>query len=100
MFILIQLIVFWPNKRGRVCNLLNEDKVFLAQQKDSEHIRVFRRLISEYKTVMIGAIAGAKDMHQLAIAQGVIRGMNALEHTLTTQIVLGETMIKDAEKVK
>jgi pantothenate synthetase len=78
--------------------LTNEDKIFLGQQKDAEHIKVFRRLIREYKDVMLTAIAGAKDAHQLAIAQGVIRGMNALEHTLTTQIVLGEALVKESEK--
>lgn len=78
--------------------MTNEDKIFLAQQSGSEHFRVFTRLIQEAKSQMLNAIAGAKSSEQLLVAQGVIRGMNALENTLKTTVAIGESLLKESEK--
>lgn len=77
--------------------MTKEDQVFLAQQKNSEHFRVFKVMIHDAKAQMLNAIAGAKNSEQLLVAQGVIRGLNALENTLNTGVAIGEGIISDAE---
>ena len=74
------------------------DQVFLAQQKSSEHFRVVKVIIADAKAQMLNAIAGAKNSEQLLVAQGVIRGLNALENTLNAGIGIGESLIREAEK--
>lgn len=78
--------------------MTKEDQIFIAQHKSSEHFRVFIRLIQESKSQMLNAIAGAKNSEQLLVAQGVIKGMNALENTLKTSVSIGESLIKESEK--
>jgi hypothetical protein len=78
--------------------MLPSDQIFLAQQRNSEHFRVVKVLIADAKAQMLNAIAGAKDSNQLLVAQGVIRGLNALENTLNAGASIGESLIKEAEK--
>lgn len=76
----------------------NEDLVFLAQHKGSEHFRVLRTLIADSKNKITSAIATAKNSESLLIAQGTIRALIALENTLSTGIYQGEEIIKEIEK--
>ena len=78
--------------------MTSEDQVFVAQHKNSEHFRVFTRLIKESQALMLNTIAGAKTSEQLWAAQGIIRGMNALENTLKTGIAIGDALLKESEK--
>lgn len=75
-----------------------EDLVFLASQKNSEHMKVFTRLIETYKTQTVSAIIQAKDDRALHLGQGVLRGLTAIVNTLNTGILQGDTLIKEAER--
>lgn len=77
--------------------ITTEDQVFLAQQKGSEHFRVFKKIIQDAKTKMLNGIAMAKSSDQLLVAQGVIRGLNALENTLASGVVMGEELIEKSK---
>ena len=75
-----------------------EDQAFLGAQKNSEHFRVFRVLINDYKQIMISNVAFAKNSESLLISQGIIRGLMAVENTLKTGIAMGEELIHEAER--
>ena len=79
--------------------LSNEDKIFLSTQKNSEHFRVFKRVLALSKEQTTMAIAGAKSSEHLLIAQGIIRSLIALENTLNTASYEGAKMVDEAEQL-
>lgn len=80
--------------------MTNEDLIFLAQHKGSEHFRILRVLIADAKNRVTSAIATAKNSESLLIAQGTLRGLIALENTLSTGIYQGEEITKLSERTK